>query len=84
MKHIFLLTCCMVLGLLGCQDPIEIESAKALQAYQEGDYEAAIDLNKKVLNLDSNSSASIVTYYNLSVIYREQQKWEAAATQLSY
>ena len=82
MKYVFLLCTCMLFSLFSCQDPIETESAKALEAYQSGDYQKAIDLNQKVLDLDSNSTASIVTYYNLSVIYREQQQWQKAAEPL--
>ena len=80
MKYVFLLCTCMLFSLFSCQDPIETESAKALEAYQSGDYQKAIDLNQKVLDLDSNSTASIVTYYNLSVIYREQQQWQKWCT----
>ena len=71
MKIAFLILVPFLLFFSSCQDPVEVKSAEALEAYNAEEYDKAVALNKEVLALDSSN---IQTRYNLFVIYQLQNK----------
>ena len=79
MKTAFQFLIPFLLIFSSCQDPVQVKSAAALEAYQAEEYDKAIELNKEVLGLDSSN---VQTRYNLFVIYQLQNKEALALEEL--